>query len=471
MQETINKNNDSILFQTLAFFSLLYLGAAFPFSFFRHDDWLMIGNVARIIPTHWKFIFEPYLVFNSVPEVWFFRPWFKLILYFLYHSFGFHYYGWLALNLVFTLGTLLLGFYTIKDVTRDRLNGLIFVLFFVFSTHFHFASLVWVGEGTMNCPQIFLLFLNFYFFNKAFNEASKKSAAIFYVSGLLSFILSLGFKEAAIFHLPFLLLILFHPNQTHRWPFAKKVKLLAPYIVIASVYLFFRLYLLPFNPGYKPRGDLSWFLTPILYMLAALFLPLGAIAISCFRSSQSWLSDVKTILKSAGYLVFLLPFFITYMGHGFFSPGWLLAPGFYFALILGLFCPKPLRIPRVILASVILTFALSTSLVLYQTNALSWWSWYRPQRQILEIIKEVGNPQIEAVNVFNCNDSKLDSPHLHRVVGYADSIQEIFWLNHRKLPTVSVRPCSEIEAAIQTTKPRTLSLKWMFPEFIVLSAN
>ncbi len=157
------------------------------------------------------------------------------------------------------------------------------------------------------------------------------------------------------------------------------------------------------------------------------------------------------------------------MGHGFFSPGWLLAPGFYFAFIFGLFCPTPLRKTKILTTSIILTLLLSTTLVLYQTNELSWWSWYRPQRQILEIIKEVGTPQTETVRIFNCEDQGQKLPHLHRVVGYSDSIQEIFWLVHKKLPQVHVLPCQEIGISTTPKTSNSLNLKWSFPEFLVLA--
>jgi len=468
LEKTTKNFDTSFLFWILTAFSFAYLGFTFPFSYFRHDDWLMIGNVARIIPTNWKFIFEPYLVFNSVPDVWFFRPWFKLILYVLYHAFGFHYYSWLAVNLLFTVGALILGYQTIKETTNDRSRAIVFVLFFVFSIHFHFASLVWVGEGTMNCPQIFLLFLNFYLFNKSLIQP-KKQAQIYYFLGVLAFVFSLGFKEAAVFHLPFLLLILFHPNQKSDLTFKRKCFLLAPYFILACIYLYYRLFMVPFNPGYKPRGDLSWFLTPILFILAALLIPTGSMILGSIKNSSERLKDIIAIIKSCAYLVFLVPFFITYMGHGFFSPGWLLAPGFYFAFIFGLFCPTPLRKTKILTTSIILTLLLSTTLVLYQTNELSWWSWYRPQRQILEIIKEVGTPQTETVRIFNCEDQGQKLPHLHRVVGYSDSIQEIFWLVHKKLPQVHVLPCQEIGISTTPKTSNSLNLKWSFPEFLVLA--
>ncbi len=468
MLKVIKNFEQSSLAWVLFGFSALYLTVAFPFSFFRHDDWLMIGNVARIIPNHWKFIFEPYLIFNSVPEVWFFRPWFKLILYLLYHTFGLQYYGWLAVNLLLTVGALVFGYLTIADLTRSRLNALIFVLFFVFSVHFHFASLVWVGEGTMNCPQIFLLFLNFYLYNKAFNSVTPKKGIIFYGLSIFIFILSLGFKEAAIFHLPFLLLILFNKANGKNYSLTRKIKFLIPYFILACIYLYFRLFLVPFNPGYKPRGDWTWFLIPFFFICAAFLIPLFSMVIGAASSKVYLNKCLKEILLRGGYFVFFIPFFITYMGHGFFSPGWLLAPGFYFTFVLGLTFPSTLLNHKFIATSLVFTCIVSSGLVFYQTHNLSWWSWHRPQRQILEIIKGVATSETQTIQIYNCEQSEKNNPHLHRVVGYSDSIQEIFWLAHKKLPTVNVLPCENMQRSLASAAPNTLSLKWSFPEFTVL---
>ena len=279
-------------------FSLLYLAVAFPFSYFRNDDWLMIGNVARIVPSHWKFLFEPYLIYNSNPEIWFFRPWFKLLLYVLYKTLGFQYYGWLAVNLIFTLATLVLGHLTIVELTGNVKKGLLFIAFFISSIHFHFASLVWVGEGTMNCPQLFLLFLNFYCFSKVINSKKRIQVLGFYLLGCLAFILSLGFKEAAIFHLPFLLILLFNNSTSQKRSLKFKISLLIPFGLITICYLYFRLFLIPFNPGYKPQVNIEFILPGHHYHIFRIvyFYPNSC---SLFRSFVMFLSHMFPQFVSA----------------------------------------------------------------------------------------------------------------------------------------------------------------------------
>lgn len=431
----------------------------------------MIGNVARIVPRHWKFLFEPYLIYNSNPEIWFFRPWFKLILFVLYKTLGFQYYGWLAVNLAFTVATLILGHLTIVELTGNIKKGLLFIAFFIASIHFHFASLVWVGEGTMNCPQLFLLFLNFYCFSKCFSSKITIELLGFYFLGILSFILSLGFKEAAIFHLPFLLVLLFNKTNLKNRSTIFKISLLIPFGLSAIAYLYFRLFLLPFNPGYKPQNNLSFILMPILFLLASLLVPLVSLLIGTLSVSFPFKKYAKEVLSRSWYILFFIPFFLTYMGHGFFSPGWLLAPGIYFIFLISLGFPNDFIDKKLIRNSLVFSVITSSALVIYQTGQLNWWSWHKPQKQIVDIIKSVGSSQTKSVRIYNCGDASENSPHLKRVVGYPDSIQEIFWLVHQTLPEVNILPCSEMNRSLASADPKTLQLKWIFPEFTVLGSN
>jgi hypothetical protein len=429
----------------------------------------MIGNVARIVPSHWKFLFEPYLIYNSNPEIWFFRPWFKLLLYVLYKTLGFQYYGWLAVNLIFTLATLVLGHLTIVELTGNVKKGLLFIAFFISSIHFHFASLVWVGEGTMNCPQLFLLFLNFYCFSKVINSKKRIQVLGFYLLGCLAFILSLGFKEAAIFHLPFLLILLFNNSTSQKRSLKFKISLLIPFGLITICYLYFRLFLIPFNPGYKPQVNIEFILLPILFLLLSLLLPLFSIWIGAISVKVPFAKCSREVLTRSWYLLFFIPFFVTYMGHGFFSPGWLLAPGVYFAFLIGFGFPNSLIHKPLIRNSLVFSVLASSALVFYQTGQLNWWSWHKPQKQIVEIIKAVGSPQTKSLQIYNCGDTNEKSAHLKRVVGYPDSIQEIFWLVHQTLPQVDILPCSEATRTVAITNPQTLRLKWDFPKFTVLT--
>lgn len=451
----------------LLVFCLGYLAIAFPRAYFRHDDWLMIGNVVRIIPEDWKFLFEPYLIFNSIKDVWFFRPWFKLFLYLNFVALGYQYYAWLAMNLIFTVGALFLGYLTIRRLTSETKKALISVAFFVSSVHFHFGSLVWVGEGTMNCPQLFCLFLNFYFFS-CFMTGSVVARKIgVYIIAFVAFVISLGFKESSIFHLPFLLVLFF---QKEPLKFSRKFFwVFIPYFIVACLYLYFRLHLLPFNEGYKPHAQISFVLKPALFLFASIGLPI----LTMLLSSVWHKVEPKELSKLGGflsqYLVFFLPFFISYVGHGFFSPGWLTAPGIYMAFLLGLKLPSNFANRQILLTSLLLNFVISSGLVFYQTNSIKWWSWYKPQRQIVELIDQLGNSSTQRVRIFNCETTSDRLTPLIRVVGYDASIREVFWLKHKTLPEVSILPCENIGKTSLADKPHTLNLKWSFPEFTVVA--
>ena len=469
MLRAIKNLGQSSLAWMLLGFSAFYLVFAFPISFFRHDDWLMIGNVVRIIPQNWEFLFQSHLVFNDTAEIWFFRPWFKLILYLLFQTMGYHYYGWLVVNLLFTLGALLLGYLAISEFTGSTKRALLFVSLFVVSLHFHFASLVWVGEGTMNCPQIFLLFFNLYCFSKFLNASTQTAKTSFYLLGIVAFIFSLGFKEAAIFHLPFLGAILFGGSLAKKFSFRKKSISLLPYFFIGVGYLYFRLYLLPFNPGYKPQMVLSWLILPATYLLISFFIPIFCLLLGTLNSKIKPSEYFKGMLSRVGYAIFFIPFFITYVGHGFFSPGWLLCPGFYLVFLIGLSLPTPLLNKKLVGTSLVFTGLLSGVIVFYQVNKLSWLSWHKPQRQILKIIEDVGTSQTKTLQIFDCMAAEKNETSVYRVVGYPSSIQEIFWLNHKVLPEIQILPCSEARRSVASLTPNIIKLRWSFPEFTVLT--
>lgn len=449
-------------------FVSFYLGFVFPFSFFRHDDWLILGNVARFLPNNWQFLFEPHLKVNSIKQIWFFRPWFKLIVYFYHSLFGFHYFAWLCLNLLFTVGALIFGFLSIRLLSLSADQGILFLAFFIFSLHFHFGSLVWAGEGSMNCPQVFFLFFNLYFFSRAIRTSYKQQAYLFHFLALLTFIFSLGFKESSLFHLPFVFLILFH-SQNDLLNHKNKVLIFLPYILIATLYFIFRLYVIPFNPGYIPTITTRLILYPTLFLLGSLLLPYLALLFAAFFRDSGLEKPFKITLSFLWYLLFFAPFFAVYMGHGFFSPGWLLTPGMYVAYIIGLKFPLPFFSRKMIRIALLCTLIVSGASVIYQAHQLKWWMWHRPQRQLLKIIEEKGSHSTQTLQIFDCNNVSENLPSFNRVVGNRWAIQEMFWLKHKTMTRVRILPCQALEKETFFAKPETLSLKWSFPDFSIVS--
>ena len=321
----------------------------------------------------------------------------------------------------------------------------------------------------MNCPQIFLLFFNLYCFSKFLNASTQTAKTSFYLLGIVAFIFSLGFKEAAIFHLPFLGAILFGGSLAKKFSFRKKSISLLPYFFIGVGYLYFRLYLLPFNPGYKPQMVLSWLILPATYLLISFFIPIFCLLLGTLNSKIKPSVYFKGMLSRVGYAIFFIPFFITYVGHGFFSPGWLLCPGFYLVFLIGLSLPTPLLNKKLVGTSLVFTGLLSGVIVFYQVNKLSWLSWHKPQRQILKIIEDVGTSQTKTLQIFDCMAADKNETSVYRVVGYPSSIQEIFWLNHKVLPEIQILPCSEARRSVASLTPNIIKLRWSFPEFTVLT--
>ncbi len=467
MLRTVKNTEQSFLFWILLVFSGVYLTLAFPFSYFRHDDWLILGNVARFIPQDWKFLFEPYLFFNTIKEVWFFRPWFKLFVYLNYLVLGFRYYAWLTLNLVFTLGALVFGYFSLLEFKKEKKQALLFVAFFISSLHFHFGSLVWVGEGAMNCPQLFFLFLNFYCFSKSLTAKEKSLQFTWYFLSLLTFMVSLGFKESSIFHLPFLLALLFHYTPKEKFHLRKFTPLI-PFGIVGLFYLYFRLQLLPINQGYKPQTKIQLMVFPALTLMASLSVPLISLLLSKFLHKQTLQNLLRAVTSYLIYGILFAPFFIAYVGHGFFSPGWLLTPGIYVSFLLGLKWPKTFTDAKVIRLALSLNLVLSGSLVAYQTMKIQWWTWYKPQKQIVKIIEELGDSNTKRINIFNCQKPEDSLTPLIRVVGYDVAIQEVFWLKHKTQPKVSILPCTASHRIVAYSQNNSINLSWSFPEFTII---
>src|SRR4051794_20483659 len=86
----------------LTLFSVVYAAGVFAFAFFRHDDWLILGNSVAHLPRDWSFAWRPTLFFHGREGDWFFRPFFKLGVYAFYQAFGFHYRAWLCALLLVT---------------------------------------------------------------------------------------------------------------------------------------------------------------------------------------------------------------------------------------------------------------------------------------------------------------------------------------------------------------------------------
>ncbi|MEZ4749797.1 MAG: hypothetical protein R3B54_03975 [Bdellovibrionota bacterium] len=257
----------------LGLVSLFYLTAVFPLAYFRHDDWLILGNAVHHFALDWTSAFHPTLFYVNEEIVWFFRPVFKALVYVFYRLLGFNYYLWLAVLYACFVASVALGCAAVSKLTRSTYWGLFSFVLLLASLHAHFGSLFWMGEGMMNCPQLFLLAANLFLFSLAREKYFYLNQALAY----LCFVLALGIKESSVFHAGFLGLIVLLDSGFEK---KRKLGLLVLYGLSGAVYLYFRLVVVPVNPYYVPKTHFWPFAKALLTLLGALALPL-LILVSC----------------------------------------------------------------------------------------------------------------------------------------------------------------------------------------------
>jgi hypothetical protein len=454
--------------------SLLILGASylliiFPVAYFRHDDWLILGNAALKLPTDWMFAFRPTLFYGEEEVVWFFRPFFKLGVLVWYRLFGFRYYLWLSALLLMLVASVVLGAMTLRLLSSSR-RATLFTIVFCASVYFHFGSLVWMGEGMMNCPQLFLLALTSYLF-----VASAQQPRVFDWRSALAlgvFILSLGFKESGVFHVGFLCALLWSGNLGAGESWLRKAARLAPYVAVSVIYLAVRMGM-PMNPGYAPQLKLLFFIKPLIILAAG---PFFVVAVTyLFVPGAAKLRGLIAQFRGPGvfYLLFLVVSVLPYFGHGFFSVGWLLLPGFYFCFIFALLDPSlenPGAVKQYAKIGWVLLL-LSVTPVLWRLDRVGWWQWHRPQRQLEAMIENASAAKIRQAFVLNCPNDQYPKVTLNEVVGF-DAGFYFLWAMHKPSPIpFHVVPCDalETESSRFAHDESDLIIRWKFPEFTLVS--
>jgi len=447
-----------------------YLILVFPFAYFRHDDWLILGNAVLNLKQNWAFAFSPTLYFNDIEVIWFFRPLFKIFVYLFFILLGYQYYFWLFGLFALTVCSSWLGYQIVSDLTQSKRLGLLFALLFLASMHFHFGSTVWMGEGMMNCPQVFFLILSAYLFIRA---TGKERFSFLWGSGALaSYILSLGFKESSVFHVAFLFAILVSENRFKLISVKKKAFWLLPYFAVTAIYLWIRFLYMPLNPHYTTNFSWMAFGRTVFFFVGALSLPVAVLLIGLrlkgrdllYRylvgGRKKWLYLAFILLSVSPYLVF---------GHGFFSPGWLFFPGFYLALVaclMGEGIASDLSTPFVRRLGFAL-FYTSVFPILIGLYQVGWWKWHQGQRQIKQIIASAPKDKTSEVVIVNCANGEFPDSRLQRVVGFEASLYQLWALHHEERVPISIIPCTEKYKVAEDK----LILKWRFPKFTRLASG
>lgn len=439
----------------LTLFFAVYCFAIFPWAFFRHDDWLILGNAVNRLPQDWGFLWRATLYFHGIEGDWFFRPFFKLGTYVFFQLFHFHYYGWLVTLLGCQVAAIALAYATLRQVGASERRATLFVVLFTASAHFHFASLVWMGEGMMNSPQLLLMALATYAFARATLGWQFLSA--------LAFALSLGFKESSLV-LPALffgLTLAAVPFRDESW--ARRIARLAPCALIAGGYLAWRFVCTPFNGSYVPH-EWSDVLRSVVLIVGAVLAPLAIAALlGGLRDRPHWRGSWTALRALWPYAPFLFLMVAPYFGHPFFSPGWLLLPGFYF-LFIACLAEWPASSTKTLWPVGLAVLAVTAAPVLWQTSQLGWWQWRIAQRTFLERMQQADPQTIKLVHICEVPNPRYPTTDVLRVVGFRDGMEDLWELLHHTRVQVMFGPCNDERAPASADR---LAFEFQFPELRV----
>jgi len=434
----------------LAFFFTIFYLLLSPLTYFRHDDWLMLGNAVTILPRDWSFLWRTsWYTSPTHQEIWFFRPFFKLAIWGAFQAFQFNHYLWIMTHWVLVLGALYFAMKSLDNLDFSKSRSALFAILFLSSFSFHFANVVWVGEGMMNSPQLFLLSLSVYLFSK--------EKVVFHLFSLVTYILALGFKESSAFLPLFLFALVLATHQLkQQW------KILLSHFICMFIYLIFRLGFLPFNPGYKPHLSLDTFFRPTLYFIFFLSLPFLVVLLNTRTHFFSALKlGLKRFFPFSFYLILLVA---PHVGHPFFSPGWLLLPGFFTLWAFCISLDESVLIKMPLKKVALITFCLSFLSVAWQVRKLGWLQWGMSQKEIHAFIKNLPEEDLREVFIETCIDPHHPQATFERVVGATENLQHLWNLHHSTQVDFNLTPCGGGTEYHKPAKGRVFA-KWDFPNF------
>ena len=434
------------LFGFIGFLTLLIL-VLDSLTFFRHDDWLILGNSVTHLPQNWSFAWSNQLFFSPhKAETWFFRPFFKFIVWGAYQIWGLHHLFWTLFQWFLFLCSAGIGAKAIAQ-RRTTQTGMLFFVSIISSFSLSVGSLIWVGEGMMNVPQVFLLIASVFLFLQ--KSRTTQCFSVF------PYVLSLGFKESSVFLPSILLSLAVFSNELR-----KKSLLLIAFFLVSCAFLFFRLVVLDFNPAYLPIWNLKAVAVPLAYILGLILISFVALCLS--GVSKSLFSDKQFWRNFLFCFPFLGLLILPYLGHSFFSPGWLLLPGF-FSLWCFFYCvPLPVLENVSLVKVFFLTLILSSLPVFYQMHRIRWFDWGRSQKQIYSLFESLPETTSE-IWIENCADPSRPDLSLQRVVGAEDNLVHLWRLLHSNYIPIRLFACKAL--ASSRMEPGITQLRWNFYNF------
>lgn len=446
----------------LLWLSLAYLVAIFPFAFFRHDDWMNLGGMLQHFGTDWTFAYRPVYDHLGSEASWFFRPSFKLILYALYRIFGLNYFAWLCVGLIGFLCTLIVGGKLVHLLTGEARRGQLFITTMCAAIYVHFWSLAWAGEGLMNIPLVLFVTLNTYFFVKSVLDRRR----IYTVGAVGSFAIALTFKESAAFQLFWLTTLAWIEPSLARVSKARRWGALAPHYVLGSVYLFVRLVVMPISQSYAPVFSWRSLLFPMGIFFAAFCLP-TAVYLLTMRAPIAIL--VKELQKHRRWIYFALlsvavaPYFF----HDFFSAGWILQPGLYFAMAFAKTVPIPKNrwIGRRVALFGIILLIVSTIPVGASLVKQGWWKWGTLNRRLVEAARNAPD-SAQYWEIELCGDPDSRWGKFSSVVGDSNTLYHIWKIYHPGSVSVDFLACND-PTRLPAEAKEVFRTRFEFPEFSV----
>lgn len=412
---------------------LLYV-FLFPFCYFRHDDWLILGTAVKHLPQDWGLLWRATLFYSPWrQEIWFFRPFFKLLTYWNFQLFGFNHSLWLTEQLFLLLLTLLISASALYRLRKKSADVDLFLIAFLFCIPLHFGSLVWIGEGMMNIPQV--LFLSVALFGFVWKETPTLFSIFF---SLLGYIGALLCKESSVVF-PGLLLLLSLSFRSLK----KDRGQLALHFILSAVYLYVRFKFFAVNPGYHPQFDFVHFVRPLLLFIAVCFMgPALFCLVALVKDKRNVfkLFDLKYLFLFGGFVFLLI---LPHLGHWFFSPGWFFLPGFWAAWTFPLLLKDSQIFQKRYLLTAVLLFIASLTPLVVQLTKVGWLQWGQVQRQLHETIAHADPTNVSLLFVQECVNPNYPDSDLSRVAGSTDSIEHIWNLMHDKKIHVREVPCRE----------------------------
>lgn len=411
--------------------------------FFRHDDWMMLGNAVIQLPQDGSILWEPRLYFSPDEKgIWFFRPLFKGILWVAFQCFHFNFLGWVLTQWALFLGSIWLGSLAVSRLSQCQLKGNLFFLLMLCSFALFAPNIVWIGEGMMNLPQLFLLSLVIYLFFLDSGFARGITIPLY--------LLAIGFKESGAFLPLFLATVSF---LCHR--FKKDRFLLTLHCLLMALYLLIRLKFMPFNPGYLPHWSFNTLVRPLAFFAFFNALPL----LSVFLSG---LSPLRSTFLA--FIPFCLLLVGPHIGHPFFSPGWLLLPGYFLVWALAFSCPSKGIQALSFRKLIVISLVLSSIPVLWQVHQLGWTKWGISQKQVFNSLKSLDPQTVTKLLIESCPDPKRPTVTFDRVVGAENSMEHLWMLQHQSPIQVQIVSCGKLPQT-QEEPFGTIVGKWNFPNF------